>query len=120
MTASRPFSTSALVSGALMLLAAPLLLPAPAMAQSSSPSSSMAKTVSYDKLQPHVGWYGTLGGSGIQPRETDGTVNGTDSTLEYNMGYGLFGAGAYRFLNGQRPARQDGSSSGRETVAKDV
>src|SRR3546814_8938471 len=72
------------------------------MAQSSSPSSSMAKTVSYDKLQPHVGWYGTLGGSGIQPRDTDGTVNGTDSTLEYNMGYGLFGAGGYRFRNGLR------------------
>ncbi|MFC3675486.1 outer membrane protein [Ferrovibrio xuzhouensis] len=102
MTASRLFPTRALVAGALVLLAAPVLLPAPAMAQSSSSSSSMAKSVSYDTLQPHVGWYGTLGGSGIQPRDTDGTVNGTDSTLEYNMGYGLFGAGGYRFRNGLR------------------
>src|SRR3546814_5630941 len=29
-------------------------------------------------------------------------LNGTDSSLEYNMGYGLFGAGGYRFRNGLR------------------
>jgi opacity protein-like surface antigen len=97
MTASRLLSTTAVA-----LLAAPLFLAVPAMAQSSPHGAAPHGSVPYDTLQPHVGWYGTLGGSGIQPRDTGGNVNGTDSSLDYDFGYGLFGAGGYRFRDGLR------------------
>lgn len=95
MIASRFMTTTALAAA---LLAAPAVMPTAAQAQSKQAQSKSATSYT----QPHTGWYGTLGGSGIQPRDTDGTVNGTGSTLEYDMGYGLFGAGGYRFRNGLR------------------
>lgn len=49
-----------------------------------------------------TGWYGSLSGAALQPRDTDGNVNGVDSTLEFDTGFGLYGAGGYRFGSGLR------------------
>jgi len=50
-----------------------------------------------DKL--NTGWYGTLSGSYIQPEDNDGPSN---STLEFDNGFAIYGAGGYRFPNNFR------------------
>ncbi|MBS4048647.1 MAG: porin family protein [Alphaproteobacteria bacterium] len=50
-----------------------------------------------DKL--NTGWYGALSGSYLLPEDTDGPSN---STLEYDNGFAIYGAAGYRFPNGFR------------------
>ncbi len=53
--------------------------------------------VAQDKLK--TGWYGALSGSYLLPEDTDGPSN---STLEYDQGFAIYGAAGYRFGNGFR------------------